>query len=408
MSNVMRLSDLLARNVGIATHEAIAVVRGVTERVLENGGAGFLVPELHQIELSSDGQISVTGGVKAAEPVRRLGQLLQALLAQSEPPVQLRLIISQATAPQPAYGSVQDYSEALAYFERPDRAAIIGALHLRAAEASDVLQPAPTATLDAMAPLPDADRSTRVLQPQPAIRARRPLRLVLSVAIILTACIAAILYTTMPERILKAQHEVSAGVVVAKVGSAILSGASAVTERAGLGRLVSAEQVTAEAALSPLPSLTKAPLVTHKHAMNRPAPAVSIVAFDLNPPFNQDEMVLPVSDSALRHADAVAMDGGTLPDSTIYSSDSQGVAPPVAVRPQLPQRLPSDMKLDDLGQIELIVLENGTVESVKLLGNRRAVYDAMMLSAAKAWEFRPALKDGRAVKYRKIVWMARQ
>jgi hypothetical protein len=31
-----------------------------------------------------------------------------------------------------------------------------------------------------------------------------------------------------------------------------------------------------------------------------------------------------------------------------------------------------------------------------------------MLSAAKAWEFRPALKDGRAVKYRKVVWMARQ
>ena len=403
----MRLSDLLARNVGIATHEAIAVVRGVTERVLESGGAGFLVPELHQIELSSDGQISMTGGVKAAEPVRRLGQLLQALLAQSEPPVQLRLIISQATAPQPAYGSVRDYSEALAYFERPDRAAVIGALHLRAAEAAQVLPPGPTATLDAMAPLPDADRSTRVLQPQPAIRARRPLRLVLSVAIILTACIAAILYTTMPERILKAQHEVSAGVVVAKVGSAILSGASAVTERAGLGRLVSAEQVTAEAAPSPLPPLTKAPLVTHKHAMSRPAPPVSIVAFDLNPAV-KDEMVSPVSDSALRHADAVAMDGRTLPDSTIYSSDSQGVAPPVAVRPQLPQRLPSDMKLDDLGQIELIVLENGTVESVKLLGNRRAVYDAMMLSAAKAWEFRPALKDGRAVKYRKIVWMARQ
>jgi hypothetical protein len=181
-----------------------------------------------------------------------------------------------------------------------------------------------------------------------------------------------------------------------------------VTERAGLGRLVSAEQVTAEAALSPLPPLTKALLVTHKHGTNRPAPPVSIVAYDLNPPFNEDEMVSPVSDSALRHADAVAMDGGTLPDSTIYSSASRGVAPPVAVRPQLPQQLTGDRKLEDLGRIELIVLENGTVESVKLLGDRPAVYDAMMLSAAKAWEFRPALKDGRAVKYRKVVWMARQ
>ena len=38
---------------------------------------------------------------ETTEPVRRLGQLLQALLAQSEPPVQLRLMVSQATAPEP-------------------------------------------------------------------------------------------------------------------------------------------------------------------------------------------------------------------------------------------------------------------------------------------------------------------
>src|SRR5688572_7321007 len=106
MTNVVRLSDLLARNVAIDTCEAIAVARGVAECVLDGPHGADSVPELHQIELSHDGQIVLTGGVPAGEPVRRIGQLLQVMVAQSEPPVQLRLVISQATAPQPAYRSV--------------------------------------------------------------------------------------------------------------------------------------------------------------------------------------------------------------------------------------------------------------------------------------------------------------
>jgi hypothetical protein len=78
----------------------------------------------------------------------------------------------------------------------------------------------------------------------------------------------------------------------------------------------------------------------------------------------------------------------------------------VGVRPQLPRQLPSNVDRDTLGRIDLIIAEDGTVESVQLLGNRHTVRESMMLSAAKAWEFKPALKDGRPVKYRKTVWMA--
>jgi hypothetical protein len=107
-------------------------------------------------------------------------------------------------------------------------------------------------------------------------------------------------------------------------------------------------------------------------------------------------------------ADRVAAEAvrGSLPDGTIYSSSSHGVAPPVGVRPQLPRQLPSNVDRDTLGRIDLIIAEDGTVESVQLLGNRHTVRESMMLSAAKAWEFKPALKDGRPVKYRKTVWMA--
>lgn len=74
-------------------HESVALIRGVVERVLERPGDAA-VPELHQIEISPDGAIEVTGTTTAGEPVRRLGHLLQAVLGHSAPPVQLRLLIT--------------------------------------------------------------------------------------------------------------------------------------------------------------------------------------------------------------------------------------------------------------------------------------------------------------------------
>jgi hypothetical protein len=91
-----------------------------------------------------------------------------------------------------------------------------------------------------------------------------------------------------------------------------------------------------------------------------------------------------------------------------YSPQSEGVTPPVAVRPQLPSELPSSLRPEQLYRVELIVSEDGTVDSVKLLGMPHTVHDFMFLSAAKAWQFQPALKDGVPVRYRKTVWIASQ
>jgi hypothetical protein len=43
---------------------------------------------------------------------------------------------------------------------------------------------------------------------------------------------------------------------------------------------------------------------------------------------------------------------------------------------------------------------------VKLVGAPRNVHDSMLLSAVKAWEFVPALKDGVPVRYRKTITIA--
>ena len=105
-------------------------------------------------------------------------------------------------------------------------------------------------------------------------------------------------------------------------------------------------------------------------------------------------------------SESPAADVDAQEDLAIYSPESEGVSPPVGLRPQLPRELPSTVNRDHLCRIELLVSADGTVDSVRLLDAPRTVLDSMFLSAAKAWEFRPALKDGLPVKYRKTVWIA--
>jgi hypothetical protein len=415
MSNVVTLSDLLARSVRIDTFDAVAVVRAVSDRLLESAGNARGVPELHQIELSVDGQINITGAPRLGEPVRRLGQLLQVLLAQSEPPVQLRLVISQATAPESAYESIAAYSEALAYFERPDRVGIIRALYARAASASEAVHPGAAPTLDAMAPLPEADRAPGTPERPGAPSGRRRLKLVGAVAVLLTACIAGVYARSHGLGLAQGPgmqpSQVSATVVKASdvLGSALVAGVSAVAERAGLGRLVRSNEASTGSAKSEKGLPTRNPGAARKRIVAHHASTPSIVAFDLDWSPVEEGVVGSSGRNAIAVTETAIVVGQTsTPDSQIYSPGFEGVSPPVGLRPQLPRQLPDDVRRDDLARIEMTILEDGTVESVKLLGKRHTVHDAMMLSAAKAWEFQPALKDGHPVKYRKTVWMAVQ
>ena len=154
MTEALTLSDVLARGVAVQWHEAVAVVRAVAEASIGSPEDTQHLPELHQIRVQPTGRVTVIGGTVVQEPVRRLGQLLQATLGQSEPPVQLRLLISQATAPIPTYASMREIDEALGYFERPGRDAVLRDLHARAWQAAAVSAVETMPTLDTIAPLP--------------------------------------------------------------------------------------------------------------------------------------------------------------------------------------------------------------------------------------------------------------
>ena len=186
MTMPLRLSDILARGVVTEWYEAVALVRAVADRVLERPGA-HSVPELYDIELAASGDVSVTGGLSIDEPVRRLGQLLQATLVQSEPPVQLRLLVSQATAPVSTFGSIREFQEALGYFERPDRQSVLQQLYSRAgvARATETLS---VPTIDMIAPLAGPEPSSPAkARPRPRPRPRVWLAFAAAVLVVVSA-----------------------------------------------------------------------------------------------------------------------------------------------------------------------------------------------------------------------------
>ena len=402
MNEILRLSDILNRGVGVEWFEAVALVREVADRVRENLG-GHGVPELQQIELTAAGSVSLSGASRTDEPVRRLGQLLQAVLVQSDPPVQLRLIGSQATAPTPGFASIREYSDALGYFERPDRPGVLRALYERAAAAPaapvDV-----TRTLDDLAPLqhrePAKPAATAPARRQPSKRQAVP---AFAAAVVIVVGGAAYWQFgaggTAPSGQRVAELTVKASDAV---GTALVAGLSSVTDKVGLGRLASTDSSSVPAT----PVATSSPAPSNAPRKSVRLKPENVRLFDLAPDVAAGLPTTALPPPALPHvtppvAPAVERD----PDTNVYSASDPEVVGPIGVRPQLPAVLPADVRKENLSQIELLVLPDGTVGAVKLLGHPRSVLEGMLLSAAKAWKFKPAMKGDHPVAYRKLVWL---
>jgi outer membrane biosynthesis protein TonB len=415
---MVKLSEVLGSDQQLEWYEGVAIVRDVVERQLEGSEESPMVPALNQVQLSPDGHVILLGGSVVEEPVRRMGQMLQAILSHSDPPVQLRLVASQATAPSPAYGRLREYSEALMFFERPGRSAILKVLYDRAAvaAAADRSTSGVAPTVDEMAPLPSKKKQPDAVR-QIAVKTsrRRKMLAAVTAGAVLLGCGAAVQYARTPVGTSRLKVLTSRTVKASDgLGGAVVTAVSAVTDRVGLGRLVPEGTTSASTAAStpvpPVPAKTepekKRLPVTRPQLKPKP-----VIAFDLDVPEARPGVV-PVVSASVIPSSAPAIDKAALLsrrpiDLTVYSPDSRGVSAPVGVKPQL-RRPPAELNLEALGRIELVVSSDGSVESVKLLKAPRNVHDSMFLSAAKAWQFQPALKEGLPVRYRKTVWIAPQ
>ena len=90
----------------------------------------------------------------------------------------------------------------------------------------------------------------------------------------------------------------------------------------------------------------------------------------------------------------------------VYNSEDPGVIPPAIIDQRMPPWIPPNPVFAYSifhGTLEVIVDENGAVESRTMSEPAFPSYDRELLNVAQRWKYAPATKDGRPVKYRKVI-----
>jgi TonB family protein len=94
------------------------------------------------------------------------------------------------------------------------------------------------------------------------------------------------------------------------------------------------------------------------------------------------------------------------PPPRVYGVDDDGIVPPVAQVQTMPMWTPPNdnfRRVTFTGSIEVVIDERGSVESARMSQPLNAVYDQLLLSAAKNWRYTPAMLQGQPVKYRRQI-----
>jgi hypothetical protein len=87
----------------------------------------------------------------------------------------------------------------------------------------------------------------------------------------------------------------------------------------------------------------------------------------------------------------------------IYTEADAGVIPPRPLSRQMPVSSPVDVPPNRVGWLDMVIGTDGSVYSVKLHTPLNRHHERMIVSPAKAWRYRPAMKNGRPVMYRIMV-----
>jgi TonB family protein len=91
----------------------------------------------------------------------------------------------------------------------------------------------------------------------------------------------------------------------------------------------------------------------------------------------------------------------------VYDGRTADVTPPAVITQSLPRWPPSLGPAPQRdGLLQVVIGEGGLVESAEMAKPIHAVYDQQVLAATRTWTFMPARRDGRPVKFRKIIRIA--
>ena len=393
---------LIERQVALSWQEAVAIGLEAAE-MTERSGRGA-VPAYQNIELKSGGMLEfLRGRVQAGDPVSSLAMTLNALLPKDRP-TQLRLLVSTAGPGSATYKSIGEFVEALKYFERPGRRALLSAVHARAVET----------------PIPVADAGDRAAS---RIKKKRPMsagrRWAVAAVTVLAVGAGTLAVAEKSEpglvtgrvasmQTMAAEWWASALEATSTVRAAAAEDLSTVAEHLDVVRndltedldvfdaSPEAEADEGAAGVDASPPKGDTPPVVKVESADSEAVADDVVVPD-------EDVVEPSTPAAATVEPTVRVAARPLAASALFDSSDINVTPPTTVRVHLRQLSEAGPGDDRVGIVEAIVSATGEVEKVKLLSPYRSFHQAMILSAVKTWRFEPAVMDGDAVRYRYLI-----
>jgi hypothetical protein len=94
------------------------------------------------------------------------------------------------------------------------------------------------------------------------------------------------------------------------------------------------------------------------------------------------------------------------PPDVTYSAADADVIPPVTLTQKAPQWHPASSReaaQDYRGVLRLLIDRSGSVVSATMPAGTRPAYDQALIRAARDWKFQPAMRQGRPVRYLKVI-----
>ena len=387
---------MLARHVDVQWFEGVAILQAICRQLLAAGASNGEFPAATQIGVGADGAVRVLA-TTSTKAVPAAAHLLAGLLSD-DVPVRLRLAVSQATGENSPIESLREFSETLGYFERPDTELIVRNLFDRAMLAGPRKQTDEPGLADVGAAKRQETAATPPRDTKAMLR-----RVALAAAVVITLGATSWL-------VVSAVNGGRASAAFSGIANALVSAPEARPNEPLENSVASKELATKD---------TTRPHRTHSSTANRSqgqsggarkestGPVLARIP-SLVPSFASVMSPMPSRDASNPTEPAQtyvieAIEPDRSGSDPIYSKSDSEVTPPRQVYPALPAELPATVMKRALTVVDLVINPDGLVERVHLRTRPRDIHEFMLLSAAKAWRFEPALLDGRPVRFRHSV-----
>jgi len=393
-SRPIGLSEALAAGAPLSWTETVAVIRDVAMH-LHWSPTPLNVPSLSQISILPNGSVQVDGGrPNAAGPVAGLASLMEQLLDSTGCPQQLLDVQKQARANPPAYASPQALHAALEYFARPGAQDELAAYYKAAASALDLN--AKNRELEALKEKTKASAAETEKKPGQGKRSR----------VLLYLALAVVALTAIGGGLFWMRYGGQAPAVMNQSAGAALD---AITTT---GKDLTAAASTMVSEMIGAPREPTPPPPT-------PPPAPPVVVPKARPRGSREASRSTAGAVAAQRAAGVPVESEPVVDDGFGSAETEPPIPEIDTRVYGPRDIdvkPAELTYQQFpsqyietvpnahpGQLDILILEDGTVGEVRLRPDSNRLQDRMLISAAKAWRFRPATRAGRPVKYRLMV-----